>query len=247
MVVVAQLRSILVVGLWLAVMRPVPNWTGVMAGVGVGAISCASITLLFRSLSTAPSALVSPLCAVLGGVVSACIGLAMGEHLTPLAAAGGIIGLAGVGIPAATARRWLAHPQVRALLDATIAGVASGVAIALIGLSAPSQLPWLLLFERLTTVSVLSALTKTRPHIRLSSGNEYGVWIVAVGYVAASWALRAGTVEAGLAVTAIIASCYPVVTIILSVFFDEERIGPWRILSLALALCGLAMLTAGHS
>ena len=247
MVVAAQLRSILVVGLWLAVMRPVPNWTGVMAGVGVGAVSCEhhpAVQLAERSPERA-------------GVTA--VRGARRRRQRMHRPGHGRTSNPGSRRPAGSsawqASAFLRQPRGAGWRIPRFAHYSMRRSQVrrrvwrspLIGLSAPSQLPWLLLFERLTTVGVLSALTKTRPQIRLSSGNEYGVWIVAVGYVAASWALHAGTVEAGLAVTAIIASCYPVVTIILSVFFDGERIGPWRILSLALALCGLAMLTAGHS
>lgn len=242
-VVAAQLRSIGLVGIWLLAIRPVPAPAGILSGIGVGIASSVSITLLFRSLSAAPSALVSPLCAVVGGVVSAAIGLAVGETISPLGAVGAVIGLVGVSIPSTTLFLKRESAYFKSIIDTLLAGGASGIAIVLIGFSSLSQLPWLLLFERIATVAVLSARNRTIPLISLTARYSWAIWIVAAGYVIASWSLQSGTFETGLSVTAVIASCYPLVTVICSVACQREVIGRLRILSLLLALSGIVMIT----
>ena len=243
-VISAQARSLVPVTIWLIVVESVPTWTGVLSGVGVGLASCLSVTLLFRSLSRAPSALVAPLCAVLGGVVSAGVGVVGGNRLPLLSIIGGIAALVGVIVPALSVRSWFSEAKVGPIVDAGIAGIASGFAIALIALVRPSQLPWLLFFERITTITVLRLISRNSVKAEQPSHNSLEKWIVGVGYVFASWALHSSTAQSSLAVTAIIVSCYPLITICLSVLIDHERIGFWRAAGLGVAVSGLALLSA---
>ena len=132
-------------------MRPVPNWDRSHGRRRAGRDQLCEYTTAVQVAEHTPSALVSPLCAVLGGVVSACIGLAMGEDLTrsrrPVESSAWQASDS-CGDRAALGWRILRSRTTRC----DDRRCATGVAIALIGLSAPSRLPWPLLFERLTTV-----------------------------------------------------------------------------------------------
>ena len=222
----------------------------VLPAVLAGAAGLVALVAFYRALATGTMGVVAPV-AALGAAVPVVAGLLQGESPSALQLVGITVAVAGVVLasgPELSGRPGGATP----LLLALVAAVGFGVVIVLVAEGAETSVVMTLLTMRLTSVVALTALLLV---VALRRGWELGVRrgdlptiaVIGAADVGAngSFAVASATAGALVSVTGVLASLYPVVTVLLARQLLHERLRPVQVTGTATALAGVVLLAAG--
>jgi drug/metabolite transporter (DMT)-like permease len=237
----ALLALILVVA---AAGLPVPQvflLSGTLAGMSSG---CAAI-LLYRALAIGPMGVVAPIFA-LSAAIPVVAGFAAGEHASSLQVLGM---LAAVGGCTMAARAPLAGGPLRVegIMTAIAASIFIGLALVGLHAAAHTNALWCLEESRIAELLTVAAIALATQRGQARRSIRPGAAIAAVGLVdlTASFCFVEASARGALAVVSVLASIYPVITILLAwVILHEAMPIPQRIGALA-AFAGVALLVAG--
>jgi drug/metabolite transporter (DMT)-like permease len=245
--VVSQLAGLVLVGALALVTQPHPPsgrelawgaFGGVMGAVGLGSF--------YRALAVGTMGIVGPISAT-GAIVPLAYGLARGERPSALQAAGIVVAVAGVvaaslePLPEGTGRK-LATGVPLALLAAL------GFGSSILGLNRVSQagVVWGTLTLRLAVVPIvcLAALLIRPSTARLRA--TLPILVAAGLFDTGANLLYGGSARHGLiSVVSVLGSLYPVVIVVLARFVLAERIARPQLAGVAVALAGVALISAG--
>jgi drug/metabolite transporter (DMT)-like permease len=245
--VASQLAGlVLVATVALATQPQPPSASEVAWGVFGGAMGAVGLGAFYRALAIGSMGIVGPISAT-GAIMPVAYGLARGEHPSVLQGVGIVVAVGGVvaaslePLPEGSGRR-LATGVPLALLAAL------GFGSALLGLNRVSQagVVWGTLTLRLTVVPIvcLAALlvrpsvTRLRPTLPI---------IVAAGLfdTGANLLYGASARHGLISVVSVLGSLYPVVLVVLARFVLAERIARPQLAGVAVALAGVALISAG--
>jgi len=218
-------------------------------GIAVGVLQPTSLALFFEALAIGKMGVVAPIAST-GVAVPVVIGLAQGERPAALQLAG--IALCAMGVLLASG------PELRSVRDQDAPGGARALGFALgaavgfgfilysIGRGSHFSAGMTVLTSRLVMLVLLGVValaTRSTGGVRrsdlpvlvtMSGGDLIGIGLYGV---ASSRSL--------IAVVAVLASLYPVVTALLARFVQKERLLPVQIVGVLGALAGVALLTLG--
>ena len=213
-------------------------FAGLIGVIGIGAF--------YRALAIGTMGVVGPITAT-AAIVPVAYALARGERPSTLQGVG--VGLAVVGVVAAS----LEHVPERA---ARRFGVGVGLALiaalsfggSLIGLSraAPGGTAWAVFTMRASVVPlVLIAMLVLKP--RLPATRRLWLLLVGVGIgdSGATLLFGAASTRGLLSVIAVLSSLYPIVIVVLARVLLAERVARPQLAGVALALTGVALISAG--
>lgn len=224
----------------------VPAGWYLLVGAAAGMIATLSLAAFYRAMATAPISLVAPITAA-GTGIPVLVGVARGERLGLVQVLGIVVTLAGVILASGPEFRSGAVVRKQAIGYAIGAAVGFGVAYTLLALAAGSSVYGTLLLQRIGGLIVLAPIvlrsgvlrqirfTVRRLAALLAIG---GCDIVANG----SYALAAS--RGDLAVAAVLASLYPVVTALLARALLAERLRPVQSAGVIAALGGVLLLSS---
>jgi drug/metabolite transporter (DMT)-like permease len=245
--VVSQLAGLALVGAMALVTQPHPpsgrelawgTFGGVMGAVGLGSF--------YRALAVGTMGIVGPISAT-GAIVPLAYGLARGERPSALQALGIVVAVVGViaaslePLPEGAGRK-LATGVPLALLAAL------GFGSSILGLNRVSQtgVVWGTLTLRLTVVPIvcLAALLVRPSAARLRA--TLPILVAAGLFDTAANLLYGASARHGLiSVVSVLGSLYPVVLVVLARFVLAERIARPQLAGVAVALAGVALISAG--
>jgi drug/metabolite transporter (DMT)-like permease len=221
--------------------RPDAWWPGVAAGLA-GVVGLASF---YAALSVGTMGVVAPIAAT-GAAVPVVVGLIRGESPAALQVAG--IAVALVGVVLASGPELSGGASSRPLVLAVVAAVSFGSVAALIaeGSKGPAGAALVMLavmrVSSLVALGVVGLARRTRPSVAGSVGVLAAIGVFDVGANAAfAYASRAGL----LSVVAVLASLYPVVTVLLARRVHAERLVRLQVVGAGATLVGVALLAAG--
>jgi drug/metabolite transporter (DMT)-like permease len=245
--VVSQIAGLALVGiLALATQPQLPSGRELAWGVFGGVMGAVGLTAFYRALAVGTMGIVGPISAT-GAIVPVAYGLARGEHPSPLQGVGIVVAVVGViaaslePLPQGDGRK-LATGVPLALLAAL------GFGSSLLGLNRVSQagVVWGTLTLRLTVVPIvcLAALV-LRPSIaRLRP--TLPILVAAGIFDTGANLLYGASARHGLiSVVSVLGSLYPVVLVVLARFLLAERIARPQLAGVAVALAGVALISAG--
>jgi drug/metabolite transporter (DMT)-like permease len=245
--VVSQLAGLAFVGtLYLVTRPPAPTAHDLAWGLSAGVMGAVGLAAFYRALAIGTMGIVGPISAT-GAIVPVVYGLVRGERPAALQAIGIVVAVVGViaasfePLPEGAGRR-LAAGVGLALIAAL------GFGSALLGLNRVSQagVVWGTLSLRLTVVPIMliAALVMRPSAARLRPVLPL---LIAVGlFDTGANLLYGASAQRGLiSVTAVLASLYPVVLVALAYFILGERISRPQLVGVALALAGVALISAG--
>jgi len=219
-----------------------PLWPVLVSGVG----SIVAFTCLFKALAIGPMSIVAPISATYP-IVPVAVGLAQGERPSALQAAGMAIAVAGVILAAAsgggTARQRL---SALSLGLAVLAALGSGVMLT--GLDAASEADpyWALLGARCVSfVLLLAALVVLRPARKTRGVDRLALVGIGALDTGATGLFAVASTIGYLSIVAVIASLFPVMTVILARLVLGERIARHQEVGIAGALGGVALIAVG--
>jgi drug/metabolite transporter (DMT)-like permease len=239
-------------GLVLAVLAVViaghraPTATQFAWAAGAGLIGIVGISAFYRALAVGAMGIIGPITAT-AAIVPVAYGLARGERPSTLQGIG--VGLAAIGIIAASLEP-VAEGGGRRI--GTGVGLALAAALcfgcSLIGLSraAPGGAAWAVMTMRLAVVPVVILLAVLAKGGSPSSPRGW-LLLVGVGFVdtGATLLYSAATTKGLLSVVAVLSSLYPIVIVVLARALLSERIARPQLAGVAVALAGVALISAG--
>jgi drug/metabolite transporter (DMT)-like permease len=216
------------------------GWTALAAFGGIS-----SLFLLYAALRLGPVVLVTPVNAAQGGL-AALLAVALGERLHGLAAAG--LGVMTLGMYAVLRRpaavHATAHPTSAILVAAASAGLAA------LGLYAAARAgdalgaAWLLLVLRTAGVVSMMAPLAATGSLRGPGAALRLVVFCGLADTAALAGYLIGATRGSVAVTAVIASQYAAVSVLVGVVAMGERLTRIQVAGIAAILGGVALVTA---
>jgi drug/metabolite transporter (DMT)-like permease len=244
---ISQLAGLLTVGLLLLATGEPLSAAGALWGVGAGLVGAATLGVFYAALAGGAMSLVAPLSAC-GAVVPVGIALARGGAPGALTVAGIAVALAGIVLIARRDDEALAlTPRVLGLAAAAALGIGTVLALLQLGAGAEgSSGIGVVVAARASAVSLTGlALLATRTRLAASRGALAPIAAVGVADTGAN-ALFAVASEGGAdALVAMLASLYPVTTVLLARALLAERLTLRQGAGVALALAGAALVSTG--
>jgi drug/metabolite transporter (DMT)-like permease len=245
--VISQVAGLLLVGTLVLATQPHPPsgrelawgvFGGVMGAVGLGSF--------YRALAVGTMGIVGPISAT-GAILPVAYGLARGEHPSVLQGVGIVVAVGGVVVASLEPL-----PEGGGRKLATGVGLsliaALGFGSAILGLNRVSQagVVWGTLTLRLTVIPtvciaallVRPSLARLRPTLPI---------LVAAGLfdTGANLLYGASARHGLISVVSVLGSLYPVVLVVLARFVLTERIARTQLVGVAVALAGVALISAG--
>jgi drug/metabolite transporter (DMT)-like permease len=211
--------------------------------VAAGLSGAVGLVAYYAGLSSGTMGVVAPI-ASMGAVVPVALGIAGGEHPSWVQLLG--IGLALVGVAAASGPELTGGTGTRPVVLACIAGVAFGFALYFIGRGSEHNEVMTLVGMRASTVTLflLTALA-----LRTVGGlkvRDFGpLALVGIGDVVANLMFAVAATRGLLSVASALTSFYPVVTTLLARWVLRERLRAVQGVGVLLAVGGVTLITVG--
>ena len=213
---------------------------------GAGLLGATGLVVFFRALSGGVMSVIAPVTAVTAAAVPVLAGLLGGNRIGPWAGAGILLAL--VAVVLVSAEGGLA--QLRAARPASltaplIAGTAFGFFFVLLDRTSSESGLTPLIAARLASVLLVVVVALTgQQSLRVSRPALPLVLLSGVGDMTANALFLLATQQDGpLAITGVLASLYPVSTVVLAQAVLRERLVPAQLAGLAAALTAVVLIT----
>jgi drug/metabolite transporter (DMT)-like permease len=237
----AQIGGVASLAIAVAIRAQAPAGWGVLYAIGAGCGGMLGLFAYYRGMITGAMSVVAPIAGV-SAVIPVVFGIATGDDPSVAQVAGVVTALAGVGLAS------IEHQEGRRR-------VAAGVGLALLAACGFGfYFPWMhaagkvdfwwasMVFRTTALLLVATAVTTQRIDVRLSprmAAIAVGAGIVdTVGNVCFAASSQHGLVS----LTAVLASLYPVVTVLLAASILHERVAPLQRTGIALTLAGVVLI-----
>ena len=214
---------------------------GALAGVS-GALG---ITCLYQGLSTGVMGVVAPISGT-AAVVPVVAGVISGDQLGALQVLGLIVAIVGIvlaGGPQIRAFRTGGHRPVlwalaaAVLLGFTFVGLAGGASTSAATTMVTQRIVYL--------VVTASVVVLAHQHARPGRRDMLPLLAIGLGDLAANTLFALASREGELAVVAVLASLYPITTVLLARQVDHERLARIQVVGVAAAFVGVAAVVGG--
>ena len=237
----AQIGGVASLAIAVAIRAQAPAGWGVLYAIGAGCGGMLGLFAYYRGMITGAMSVVAPIAGV-SAVIPVIFGIATGDDPSVAQVAGVAAALAGVGLAS------IEHQEGRRR-------VAAGVGLALLAACGFGfYFPWMhaagkvdfwwasMVFRTTALLLVATAVTTQRIDVRVSprmAAVAVGAGIVdTVGNVCFAASSQHGLVS----LTAVLASLYPVVTVLLAASILHERVAPLQRAGIALTLAGVVLI-----
>jgi drug/metabolite transporter (DMT)-like permease len=247
---VSQLAALLGIAVVLAIRwQPIPLDGNTILAAGAGVASVTELGLLYLAMSRGPIMIIAPVAAA-GAVVPVTVGLARGDPAGALVIGGiacTLLGALGAAWEPGDSGVRPARPSLGVLL-AFAAAAAIGAFFLLLNAASKSDPLGAVGAMRLAScVTVVVCLPVMRKPSRPAAAQTTAlVWraLIAIGVcdVAADTAFAAASGHGAVSSISVLASLYPVVTVLLARTILRERVQPIQLCGVVTALAGVVML-----
>ena len=227
--------------------EPAPDAEYLVFAALSGIFGPLGLAALYRGMAVGAMSVIAPISAT-AAVVPLVYGIAIGDELGFLQGLGVAVALAGVALAS----------REEADEAAGDARIAAGVGLALISAlgfggffvcmdaAADADPAWALFVNRLTSVTLLgTALLIYRPRFWKRPADFAALALIGLLEMIANALFALATTEGLVSVVSVLASLYPVTTILLAQIVLGERIHRLQQVGVAAALAGVALISAG--
>jgi drug/metabolite transporter (DMT)-like permease len=215
-------------------------------GAAAGLAGAAGLVVFFRALASGVMSVVAPVTAVTAAAVPVLVGLASGDSVTAWAAVGIVLALVAVVLVSAdSGLSALRTARPASLLPALVAGAAFGVFFVLLDrISADAGLTPLVAARVVSAAFVAGLAVAGRQSLRVPRPALPLVAASGVGDMSANALFLLATQQGGaLAITGVLASLYPVSTVVLAQLVLRERLVRAQVAGLAAAVAAVVLIT----
>ena len=242
--VYAQLGGLTAIALVVLVRGRGPaDWHALLA-VPAACSGTLGLYAYYRGMAVGAMSVVAPIAGV-SAVVPVMFGLATGDRPSALTAVGIAGALAGVFFASREPGRGGAHVAAGVGL-ALLAAIGFGGYFPPMHAAGSADFWWASLFFRITSTSVIAvgALIR-RPALGIGGADLPLLLLVGLGDMLGNLLFAASSEGSLVSVTSVLASLYPIVTVVLARFVLGERVARTQQLGVALTLAGVALISAG--
>jgi drug/metabolite transporter (DMT)-like permease len=239
----AQVGGVAAIALAVAIRGEGPaSWTALLAILAsVGGML--GLYAYYRGMATGTMSVVAPIAGV-SAIVPVIFGIATGDSPSAPQVGGIVCALVGVGLAS------VEHQAGRAR-------IATGVGLALLAAAGFGfYFPWMhaagkadfwwasLIFRTTALLLVAAAAAGAQPELRMSRRNLAIVCLVGIGDTLGNVLYAASSNAGGLvSLTSVLASLYPVVTVLLAASVLHERVAPMQRAGIVLTLTGVVLIS----
>jgi drug/metabolite transporter (DMT)-like permease len=241
----AQVAGVVAAGVAVAVRETAPSSTDILLAVPAAVSGTLGLYAYYRGMAVGAMAVVAPIAGA-SAVVPVVFGILHGDRPSSLQYAGIACALVGVVLASqehqAGGKRRVAAGVGLALL----AAVGFGFYFPPMHAAGQANPLWASLVFRLTSAAVvLAAAAARRPALRLGGWPLAIVLAVGLGDTLGNVLYAAAAHEGGLvSLTSVLASLYPIVTVLLAAAFLHERVERTQRVGVVLTLAGVALIAA---
>ena len=228
--------------------EPAPASAELAPAAAAGAAGALALSAFYRALAIGTMSIVAPVSAT-GAAVPVFVGLATGDELSALVAAGIAAAIVGVVLaareeaPEGSAQAAVAR---RSLVLALAAALGFGAFFVGMDASADAGVLWALLAARIASFSLIAiAYAVARPPVAADAPRMALLVGIGVLDLGANASFAAATNEGLLSVAGVLGSLYPLVTVLLARLVLGERVRRVQGLGIAAALLGVVLIAAG--
>jgi drug/metabolite transporter (DMT)-like permease len=236
----------MVVALAIAIARgePVPAGLDLVWSVGAGACGVVGMTSLYRGLAVGRMGVVAPSTGVIGAVVPVLAGFALEGVPTAATVAG--IGVALVGVVLVTRAPGRSSDGPSGFEWALIAGIAIGGFNICIGqISNAGQFGPLVVLRLVQSMILVTLIVAWRQPWRIHPGDLAKLSVIGVLDMLGNVAFISAAQVGALAVATILASLYPVTTVLLALSLLHEKVTRSHVAGIALTVTAIALIGIG--
>lgn len=230
------------------------DWGDVGLGMIGGGFGVAGVALLYRRLAVGPMSVVAPLTAIASAVVPAAWGIRSGDELTSVGWVGvgfGLVAIVLVSLVSDDGESGSSPVTPQVIIESLLSGVGFGTMFIFLDATDASSAPWPVAGARVFTSSlmlIVLAVVSKRAGARLVPAERSTLGLIAlVGLLdTGSNAMFLYASNAGqLTVVSVLASLYPVSTVLLARFVLDERMTKFQGVGFAAALLATILLGLG--
>jgi len=241
--VVAQLGGLAAVSLPVVLLWRGPAGPGVLWAVPAAVSGILGLWAYYRGMVVGAISVVAPVAGV-SAIIPVLVGVAFGDRPSSLQFVGMALALTGVALAAyepGGERRIAAGVGL-----ALVAAIGFGFYFPPMHLAGETDFLWAsLVFRSTATIVIASVFLVVRPPFALKRVNIAIVALVGVGDTLGNVLFAASAGHGLVSVTSVLASLYPVVTVLLARAFLAERISRGQQLGVAGTLAGVALISVG--
>jgi drug/metabolite transporter (DMT)-like permease len=215
-------------------------------GVAAGVAGASGLVLFFRTLARGVMSVIAPVTAVTSAAVPVLVGLLGGNRIGSWAAAGIALALAAVVLVSAEGgMSALRAARPASLAPALAAGTAFGFFFVLLDRTSEDAGVTPLVAARMASVALVVVLVlATRQSLRVTRPALPLVALSGVGDMTANALFLLATQQEGqLAITGVLASLYPVSTVMLAQVLLRERLAGAQVAGLGTAVAAIVLIT----
>ncbi|SEL93121.1 EamA-like transporter family protein [Blastococcus sp. DSM 46786] len=215
-------------------------------GAAAGLAGSAGLLVFFRALAGGVMSVIAPVTALTAAAVPVLVGVLGGERIGPWATAGILLALAAVVLVSAEGGlRALRGARAPSLAPALVAGTAFGLFFVLLDRTSAGAGLTPLAAARVASVAlVVGVALATHQVLRPGRAALPLVLVSGLGDMTANALFLLATQQGGqLAITGVLASLYPVSTVVLAQLVLRERLVPAQVAGLATAATAVVLIT----
>jgi drug/metabolite transporter (DMT)-like permease len=234
------------VALTIALLRgePMPHGPDVAWSIGAGLFGIVGMTSLYRGLAVGRMGVVAPTTGVIGALVPVVVGFLVEGVPTPMAVIGIVTALVAVVLVTRAPGHHADRPS--GIEWALLAGLAIGGFNICIGqLSSAGTFAPLVLIRVVQTLVLAAFIVAWRQPWRVRRRDLVPLGGVGVLDMAGNVAFIGAAQVGALAVATVLASLYPVVTVVLAIGVLHERLTRSHVAGIALTVVAITLITAG--
>ncbi len=247
---VSQVTGLIAIAIVVAVGQlDAPTFSEAAPAIGAGIAQLVGIAALYRALAIGTMSVISPISASGAAALPVIVGVATGERPEALQYAGMAAALVGVVLAtrAPESPNGASSSSREALLLSGLAALGFGLFFTGMDAAVEEAGPyWSLLVARVTAVTALGiVLLAVRPKLSFDRAVLPSLALIGLLDVGANAFFALGTDTGLLSVVSVLASLYPVATVILARALLHERLVRIQAVGVVVALTGVAMIAAG--
>ncbi len=243
-----QLAGLVLAGAWVVISgQSAPGVATLAAAAGAGLGLMVALAAFFQAMVVGTISIVAPISAT-GVVVPIIAGIARGERPGAAQAVGIVAAIAGIVLAARPPREHPAAAAESGLGLALLAALGGGLFFWLMAPASRHGVPWALLVTRTIPVLVLAATLRIRRSPLRPALASRTLRTIATSTLLGFCAIALyafATLHGQLAIVSVLASLYPVVTVLLAYRVLGERVHGAQRLGIVAVLAGVVLMSVG--